>query len=178
VVLQKLKEQAEDTDSHLTPEQRAMTHSLVRMLEEHTTQIGFYYRYTLDMPNFIRALEIEDRWGKQVVGGWTKNQPETTKTKMKERGITRHSDEEIWQFANDDLQAIADYLGDKAYFFGDTPSTADCAVFGHLSQLLWIPIDFPQQKYLKEKCPNVVRFMNRFREEYWPDWDELCAPQK
>jgi glutathione S-transferase len=181
VVLARLKaEQAEnaDTDAHLTPEQKAMTHSLTRMLEEHTAQIGFYYRYGLHMPEFVEALEIEDRFGTESVKRWLPNQPDLTKTKMKMRGLTRHSDDELWQFCNDDLQAVSDYLGDKPYMFGNTPSTADCVVFGHVSQLLWIPIDFPMQTYLKEKCPNVVDFMHRFREEFWPDWDELCAPRK
>jgi hypothetical protein len=113
VVLAQLKEQAEDTDAHLTPEQKAVTHSITRMLEEHTAQIGFYYRYGLHMPEFAQALEIEDRFGSEMAKRWLPNQPDSTKTKMKNRGWTRHSDDERWQFCNDDLQAISDYLGDR-----------------------------------------------------------------
>jgi len=51
----------------------------------------------------------------------------------------------------------------------------DCAIFGHLSQFLYIPMDFPQKAYLKEKCPFLLQFMENFRLDYWPDWDVKCT---
>jgi glutathione S-transferase len=163
------------SETALTSKQRATAHMLIRMLEEHTSQLGFYYRYGLHMKEFLEALDIHERFPPGFADRWGKFQPETTKTKTKYRGLTRHSDDELWGFSNDDIQAISDYLGDKQYFFGDRPSLADCAVFGHLSQFLWIPIDFPQKQYMKEKCPNIVDFMDRFRSEFWSDWEDLCA---
>lgn len=163
------------SDSHLTPQQRAMTHFLIRMLEEHTQQIGFYYRYGLQMESFLDALDIEHRFRPGASKYWGNAQPQVTLNKTKIRGLSRHSDEDIWKFSNDDIQAISDVLGDEQFLLGgDKPTLADCAVFGHLSQFLWIPIDFPQRKYLLESCPNLVKFMNHFRATYWPDWEDLC----
>ena len=73
------------------------------------------------------------------------------------RGLTRHTDEEIWDFANDDIQMISDLLGDdsKFVFSNDKPSLIDCAIFGHLTQFLYIPMDFPQKQYIIDNCPNI-----------------------
>jgi len=167
------------SESSLTTSQRATTHMLIRMLEEHLAQIGFYYRYGLHMDDFLKVLDIADRWPDGVSERWGNVQPDITKTKTRYRGLTRHSDEELWEFANDDIRYISELLGDNedknAYLMGgDKPTLADCAVFGHLAQFLWIPLDFPQKKFIQEECPNLVSFMNRFRDEYWPDWDDLC----
>jgi glutathione S-transferase len=177
VVISRMKKElgGKDSDSDLQPEQRAMAHAITRMLEEHTIQICFYYRYGLHMPDFLKSLDIEHRFREGMADRWGTFQPEHTKNKTKMRGLSRHSDEELWEFSNDDLSALSDYLGEKAFFFGDRPTQADCTIFGHLSQFLWIPIDFPQKKYLEEHCPNLVDLLNRFRDEYWPDWNELCA---
>ncbi|CAB9529206.1 Failed axon connections homolog [Seminavis robusta] len=169
------KEYPQVTDNNLTPMDRAVTHTITRMLEEHTAQIGFYYRYGLKMPEFYESLDIADRFGNpKGTDMWLKFQPDATKDKTKKRGLSRHSDEEIWAFSNDDIQALSDILGDKKYFFGDVPTLADCAVFGHLSQFLFIPIDFPQRAYMKEQCPNLVQFVDNFQREHWPDWEECC----
>lgn len=70
-------------------------------------------------------------------------------------------------------------LGDGPYFFGKaSPTVLDCTVFGHLSQFLYIPIDFPQAQYMKDECPNLVTFVERFRETYWPDWESKCERQR
>ena len=76
---------------------------------------------------------------------------------------------------NADLVAISNYLGDKKYFFGrDHATLVDCTIFGHLSQMIYIPLDFPQKKFMNENCQNILSFMERFREEHWSDWDEKC----
>lgn len=170
----KKEQQSQYSESLLTPCQRAATHMLIRMLEEHLAQIGFYYRYGLHMEEFVRVLDIANRYPAGSIDIF-RAQPDVTKTKTNCRGLTRHSDEELWGFANDDILMISDMLGDQKYFFGNSkPTLADCAVFGHLSQFLWIPMEFPQKKFIHEKCPNLLTFMDRFRDEYWTDWDDLC----
>jgi hypothetical protein len=55
---------------------------------------------------------------------------------------------------------------------GDKPSTIDCTLFGHLIQFLYIPMDFPQKAHMAEHCQNIVDYVERMREEFWPDWNE------
>lgn len=183
VIIPELKRHFEvDIDARLTASQRASSHTAMRMLEEHTAQIGFYYRYGLHMEEFFAALDVPDRMfdaknsmkGSAIASAWKRFQPGGTKKKMQMCGLARHSDDELWSFSNDDLRAISDLLGEKQFFHGAEPTTIDCVVFGHLSQFLFIPIDFPQTKFLHQECGNVVGFVNRFRDLYWPDWVDLC----
>lgn len=57
--IQKALKQREDdhgmffSESKITASQRAMTHMLIRMLEEHSIQINFYYRYGLHIDEFL-----------------------------------------------------------------------------------------------------------------------------
>jgi len=39
------------------------------------------------------------------------------------------------------------YLGNKKFLHGDTPTTIDCVIFGHLAQFLYIPMEFPQVSF-------------------------------
>lgn len=87
----------------------------------------------------------------------------------------------VWAMACEDLQALEDLLAstqDQNYFFGRShPGVLDCTVFGHLSQFLYIAMDFPQKAYLKENCPCVLRFMEHFKQTHFADWETLCERQ-
>ena len=72
----------------------------------------------------------------------------------------------------------SDYLGDKKYFFGDVATTIDCTLFGHLAQFLYIPLDFPQKSYMNSKCPTLVAYVGRFKEQYWKDWDNYIMASR
>ena len=164
----------------LSLEQRVVAHSFTRMLEEHTTQIGFYYRYGLHMQEFYKAIIPSGWFASSGTGGiktwliskmWVSIMQSVFIKKKKWVSFGRHSDDEQWSFSFQDLQALSDYLGEKEYFFGDDATTIDCTIFGHLAQFLYIPIDFPQKEYMNEHSPNLVRYVDRFKEQYWGvDW--------
>lgn len=174
-------------EASLTREQKAIAHSCLRMLEEHTTQVGFYYRYHLHMESYCEATQLRERlfmgdtsalgriffviFKKGMVSGWG--------NRAKQRGFTRYaSPEDVWAMSCEDIQALEDLFASNQtenYFFGQShPGILDCTVFGHLSQFLYIDMEFPQKTYLKEKCPGLLRFMEDFKQTYFPDWELLC----
>ena len=160
--------------------ERAIAHSFTRMIEEHTTQIGFYYRYALNMDQFCSAV-IPCNWfnanrpsiikGRLMLKFWRFIQPIGFNRKMRYHSCGRHSDGEKWTISCQDIQSISDYLGNKTFIFGDKATALDCTLFGHLAQFLYIPLDFPQKKYMHEHCSNIVEYVERFRDIYWKDWD-------
>jgi len=184
VIIPRLREHFSiKSEGSLTAQDRATGHAVMRMIEEHTSQIGFYYRYSLHMKEFYKALDVPDRMfnanksfaGRIIASLWGCFQPGATKKKMKARGLAHHSDSELWQFSSDDLRALSDLLGTKTYFHGREPHVIDCVIFGHLSQFLFIPLDFPQKKFMQDECKNLVTFVERFRDAHWPDWEKLCS---
>merc|ERR1712038_2047149 len=191
VIISRLEEilsnNSKDNLAKLRAEEKAMGHAIKRMIEEHTSQIGFYYRYTLFMKDFMEVLDLKNhmfnadtsRKGGLIATMFEKLMPIGITKKMNGRGLLCHSDEELWKFSNDDLLAISNYLGGKRYFFGrDHATSIDCVIFGHLSQFLFIPLDFPQKQFMMEHCPNLILFMERFRGNYWSDWEQLCHERK
>eukprot|EP00804_Cyclotella_cryptica_P030234 CCRYP_017097-RA/>CCRYP_017097-RA protein AED:0.41 eAED:0.41 QI:0/-1/0/1/-1/1/1/0/315 len=171
------------TEEHfLSSEEMAVAHAFTRMIEEHTTQIGFYYRYALNMEKFCSAVIPLDWFNHNnsltlkawlFLKFWKRIQPIGFKKKMRYVSFGRHTDDEKWTISCQDIQSISDFLGDKKYIFGDRVTTLDCTLFGHFAQFLYIPIDFPQKKYMLENCINVVRYVERLKEEYWSDWDKI-----
>lgn len=170
----------DEDETTLSKEQSATAHAFTRMIEEHTSQIGFYYRYGLQMDQFCSAV-IPEGWfsNKGTFKSWLMGKlfptmmPRAYKRKMRYISFGRHSDDEKWTISCQDIQSISDYLGEKKFIFGDVPGTLDCTLFGHLAQFLYIPLDFPQKTYMKENCVNIVDYVDRFKEMYWRDWESL-----
>ena len=100
-------------------------------------------------------------------------QPYAMRLKSRMHGIGRHSMDEKAKFSFQDLTAISHILGDKPFFNGDSPSTIDCTVFGHMVQMLLLPLDTPQKKFIKENCKNLEEFVERMKLRLWPDWDQM-----
>ena len=53
----------------------------------------------------------------------------------------------------------------------------DCAAFGHLSQVVCVPYDYPQKKYIEKECPNLLALTQRIKDHCWKDWDEIVVKQ-
>ena len=82
---------------------------------------------------------------------------------------------EVMEMSFRDIDALSLLLGEKSYMFGNMPTSLDCMVFGHLAQFLYIPIGFPQEKYIRENTSNLVMLVERMKAELWPDWDQMCS---
>jgi len=184
VIISRLKEMyGKNCDSHLTSQQSATAHAITRMLEEHTSQIIFYWRYCLHTNEFVKVTRLRERlvvpdFGKcfsfPFIALWKIFLPREFGDKIKKRGLAAHSYDELMQFCNDDLRSLSVLLGDNKFFFGDRASTLDATVFGHLANFLFLPMDFPQTKFVQQECPNLLRFMDNFKATYWPDWQKKC----
>jgi len=163
-------------DQQLSTQQRAISHAITVMVEHHTAQIGFYWRYGHHNAEFAEKL-TQNFAEKKVSMFFFKNiQPYGLRAKGYLNGFARHSFEEIAEMSFRDLDAISRILGeDNKYVLGtSSPSTLDCTLFGHLAQFLYIPMDFPQKAYMHKECKNIVRLVDRIRDEAWPDWEQAC----
>lgn len=152
--------------------ERATARAFTKMVEENTSWPIFIYRYVENIEEYAEYFSTdmphEDRMRllnmlKESVGN-----------RARAHGIGRHSTDEIQKIGCDDIQAISDFLGDKKYMMGDTPTVVDCSVFGVLSQVVYVPMKYPMRKYILDKCPNLTELFKRLIDAYWPNWDEQC----
>jgi len=179
IIIPKLKEHFDvNPDVGLRSEENAIGHAVTMMLENNTAVAGFNWRYGYHNGEFCDKL-MENFASRGVSMFFFRYiQPYGIRLKGKLHGIGRHTPEEQLELTSRDLKSVEDILGDKKFLFTmDSPTSIDCTVFGHLAQFLYIPMAFPQQKYMHENCPKLVEYVDRMKDLMWPDWEHMCKKE-
>jgi glutathione S-transferase len=161
-----------DPDEGLTNFERAASLAFRRMLKE-----NFYWV-------IIQARWIDDanwRIYKNVLGSMIMpgaspeaQEPilsgirEQTKAQMHGHGMGRHTADEVYRLGTQDITAVSDFLGEKPFFMGDRPTTADAAVYAYLANLIEIPLENPVKAHGLE-LKNLVAYCRRMRERFYPE---------
>jgi len=128
-----------DFDAGLTPEQRATSRAVIRMVEEH-----LYFALVCDRwLNDANWAQVRVRFFSKIPapirGFITKQIRKQVRAQVTAQGMARHSVAEQLVRADKDLIAIADILGDKPFLFGDTPTAADASVVPMLGAIAGSP---------------------------------------
>jgi glutathione S-transferase len=147
-------------DHGIDPHERARAHVLKRMLEE-----SLYF-------STVWARWAEPQ-GWEVIRGVFRGvlsaplrlvlPPLIRRVVLKQtmaQGIGRHSREEIYAFAVEDIRALATMLGEGPFALGDTPRTIDATVYSFVSQLLRTPFENPAVAHAKSE-PALARYLER-----------------
>jgi glutathione S-transferase len=67
-----------------------------------------------------------------------------------------------------DVDAIADHLGDKPYFMGEHPSSADAAIFAFVAGALCETFTAPTRDAAARHA-NLVAYRDRMMREFYPN---------
>ena len=134
-------------DAALPASERATALAFERLLDEHLYWAIVYSRWFDDrnwpivrqaffghLPPLLRTLIpnlIRKKFWAQVHG----------------HGIGRHNADEIYYLGNTNLTAISDFLADKPFFMGNTPTTIDASVHAYLANILDTPFDSPLKRH-------------------------------
>jgi len=87
-------------------------------------------------------------------------------------GLGRLPYEKVLEIITTDLADLSAALGRHSFFLGERPGEIDCNAFAMLSQMNWNMPGSPFEAELK-KYENLVNFVFRVRDTFWPDWAEL-----
>jgi glutathione S-transferase len=169
MIIQYLKANYGDSlDSRLSAEERSDAIAFQRLLEEHLYWVSMYSRWNDTdanwqttkhgifsvLPPVIRdvgALVYRRRVKGQILG----------------HGIGRLNPEEAYALGREDLEALADFLGDKPYFFGDEPASLDASAYGILVNILGCPIESPLKDHALGQR-NLVEYCRRVQANVFP----------
>ncbi|MFK8013833.1 MAG: glutathione S-transferase family protein [Gammaproteobacteria bacterium] len=139
-----------DLDRHLSPSQRATSHALSRMLDEHTYWCLLHFRWVHDenweqftRPAFFDPLPFLQR--KLLPNLLRKGLIKSSKA----HGMGRHSPEEIAQFGIRDYQCLVDTLGDQPFMFGDEPTGFDAAAYAFCAGMIKVPHQSPIRDFVE-----------------------------
>lgn len=170
------KTYGKDPDAVLGDSERAVSLAFRRMIKEDLFWVGIQSRYfdEHNWPIYKRLLidilmpdapaeEQERRMAdfREYIRG-----------QLLGHGMGRHTPEEIYQIGIADITAIANFLGDKRFFFGERPTTADATVYAYMANMLEAPIESPAKQHgLKQG--NLVGYCRRMFETFFPDLAHL-----
>lgn len=168
---------AKTIDSQLDDRQKAISHALQRMIDEHTFWYLAVWRFVREKDGLIFKTFPNMGWLKRALA------PVVMQRKVSSNahghGFGRLTAEEQDKAVRADLQALNDILGDNQFLMGkDKPSSVDCAAFGLLIQFLYVDVTSPVTKWLNDDFPNLVSYVQRVKEAIWPDWEECIGKAK
>ena len=146
-----------DLERGLTPLERARGLALRVLLEEHWHQV---FEYEL----ILHAAGAGARLGPAM--------QEHFRGHLYERGMLRHTPEEITAFGKQDLDAVAAWLDGCTWAITDRPTLTDCSVWGLLAPAVFAPFETPCMSYARGLTP-IVSYVERVRASFFP---ELAPP--
>lgn len=74
----------------------------------------------------------------------------------------------MYRQAEECLSLLATKLGEKEFFFGQSPSSLDAVVFAHIAPLLKAPLPSAALQNHLKACTNLTRFVGRILQRYFP----------
>jgi glutathione S-transferase len=155
-------------DSELSPEEKARSHVLRRMLEEHYHQV-FEYELVVTNEGFSELKRLMS--GLMPAPLFAVVAPLMRRGFRKhlfERGIARHTPEQVVSMGRADVDALSTWLGERPWFIADHPTKADASAFGLLAASILSPLPTPVCSYARTK-PNLVAFVERARARFFPE---------
>ncbi len=153
-------------DGWLSPLLRAQALAFQRLLEENLYWAVVYTRWCvpegwqLTRDAFFGKLPLPLRW---MVPPLARR---GIRQELHGHGMGRHGEAEIYAIGQRDITALADFLGDKAYFLGDAPSTLDATAYAFLANLLWVPVESPLKVHARQ-FPSLEAYCRRMRDRYF-----------
>lgn len=160
-----------DLDRDLTPAQRAISHSILRISDQ-----SLYYGIGIDRWH-CGHKQILGFWLEVLAGnGWRAHLLRPFLARMLKRSVARivghysgygsYPASMNLSMSVADLAALSEFLGDKDYMLGDTPHSCDAAAFGQLDNL--IPITYPSDlKKAAYEFENLIGYHQRIRSRWF-----------
>lgn len=174
LIVRYLQTQYGDTiDAHLTELERATAMAWQRLIEEHLYWLSMYTRWSYSdinwqqnkhaifnvLPMLVRhfvALVYQYLIKKQIYG----------------QGTGRLKEDDIFSLADEDVSALAVFLGEKDYFMGDKPTTIDAIVYGFLVNIIACPIESPLKNHVLGQ-KHLVAYCQNMQGRYFPECGEI-----
>ncbi|TWB18557.1 glutathione S-transferase family protein [Nitrospirillum bahiense] len=165
-----------DLDAGLTPQQRALSWTIERLLENQLYWTVVYSRWLIP-ENFAKGpAQFFNRVPEAMRETLRQQVLERVTNNVRAAGPGRHSDAEIADLCDRSLSALSLLLGDQPYFLGDRTTAVDATALGVLASLLTPYFDTEVRRRVL-KYPNLLAYTDRLMAEFYPDfaWEPAVA---
>lgn len=156
-----------DFDQGLSAEQRAVSRSMIRMVEEH-----IYFALLCDRwANDENWVHVKQAFFSNIPfplnGFVTRQIRKQALSSLQGQGMGRFDDRERFGRVRKDIEAIVDFLGDKLFLFGPEPKASDMSVVPMLNAALATPVETDLSDFIRKNT--VLRaYLARGREHLYP----------
>jgi glutathione S-transferase len=153
-------------DANLTPPERAISLAMRRLIEENLYWAMVHNRW-VEPANWEQTKAAFFDELPPLLKAFVPNVArKDTLKRLVAHGMGKHSSEEIYAIGTADIIALADFLADKQFFFGNEPTSLDATAYSTLANILWTPFDSPL-KDCARKLDNIVAYCDRIRDRYY-----------
>ncbi len=158
-------------DGRLTLAERAESLALQRLLEEHLYWVIVYMRWVDPGTRADWRPYLADLIGApKVLIPLIARQTERGLMKaLRTQGIGLHTPDVIWRIGVSDVQALAHWLGNRPWGFGETPTVFDACLYAFVGTIIRTPWNNPL-KAATLKHGNLVSHFDRMVARYFPDF--------
>jgi glutathione S-transferase len=163
-----------DFDKGLSTEQRAVAWAFEKMAEDHLYWTLLDARW-LDDANFAKGpakfFERIPAPLRPVVVAIVRR---SVRKRTKAHGMGNHTQSEIIALGTRSIDAIADYLGAKAFFMSNEPTAVDATMFAFVAGALCPHFETPLRT-AAERHDNLRRYVGRITARFYPDHAEIAG---
>ncbi len=150
-------------DKSLTTQELAVAEAFRRMAEEHLYFVVLYSRWVDPANESIMINSVLGALPEETRKPAFLEIRRSVEEKLAAQGLGLHDPAMIYEFGRRELDAIAGYLDDKAFFFGDEPTSIDATLSGLLANILYPAFTSPLRTYA-EAIPPFSDYVERFEQ--------------
>lgn len=156
-----------DLDAGLDARQRAESWTIERLLEDHLYFAMVWFRW-IDPENFAKGPAHFADGAPEADRAQLRNDLQVRKAvELHAQGLGRHAPARIAELGGRSIDTLAQLLGDKPCFMGESPSGVDATAFGVLAAVMTPFFDTPLRR-AAEARPNLVAYVARMMQRYYP----------
>ncbi len=163
-----------DFDRGLSREEQATAWAFEKLAEDHLYWAIVEARWS-DDANFAKGPQIFFRRIpaplRPVVIATIRRR---VRNALRAHGIGRHSQAEIGALAASSMDAFAEFLGAKPFFFGREPTGIDATAFAFIAAAL-CPIFTAATRTAAERHDNLRAYVGRMTARYYPERSEMAG---
>ncbi|MCF6766106.1 glutathione S-transferase family protein [Thiotrichales bacterium 19S3-7] len=163
----------------LTTTEKATSLAFMRLMEEHLYWVILYSRWVDDVGVSVWADKIQQAMGlskiafKLIFSGVRKN----IEKSLQAHGIGRHNKTDMYVLAQDDIKAIADFLGGRDFCFGNKPTLMDHCLYAFICSIICVDWDYPLKTFTL-KCQNLIDHFDRMMVLYFPKFSLIRSSKE
>jgi glutathione S-transferase len=153
-------------DQHLNPSERAVALSWQRLFEDHLYFGMAWLRWSNDQ-QFNHIRQALSGLLPPVIGPLIlRFARKAFLSALRKQGMGRHTMSEVEAFVREDLQAVANFLGEKKFILGDRPSNLDATAYAFILHVFDVPWE-SELKTFGKSLTNLVRYKEEMKKHFW-----------